>query len=86
MRKPEKSVLDSVVQIPISVTSTMRRVETLALEVFEMLLHKLRKAEVMSLAVDESTDNSDSAQSTPPRQDLHCPNKIYASPAKPTLP
>ena len=29
---------------------------------FETLLDKLRKAEVMSLAVDESTDNSDVAQ------------------------
>lgn len=40
----------------------MRRVESLALDVFETLLDKLRKAEVMSLAVDESTDNSDVAQ------------------------
>ncbi|XP_032387795.1 uncharacterized protein LOC116699370 [Etheostoma spectabile] len=40
----------------------MRRVESLASDVFETLLDKLRKAEVMSLAVDESTDNSDVAQ------------------------
>ncbi|KAJ8333792.1 hypothetical protein SKAU_G00411110 [Synaphobranchus kaupii] len=40
----------------------MRRVEALASDVFETLLDKLRKAEVMSLAVDESTDNSDVAQ------------------------
>lgn len=37
----------------------MRRVESLACDIFETLLDKLRKAEVMSLAVDESTDNSD---------------------------
>ncbi|GLD66046.1 uncharacterized protein AKAME5_001747700 [Lates japonicus] len=40
----------------------MRRIESLASDVFEMLLDKLRKAEVMSLAVDELTDNSDVAQ------------------------
>ncbi|TWW63118.1 hypothetical protein D4764_03G0001260 [Takifugu flavidus] len=40
----------------------MSRAESLASDVFEMLLDKLRKAEVMSLAVDESIDNSDVAQ------------------------
>lgn len=40
----------------------MRRVECLASDVFETLLDKLRKAEVVSLAMDELTDNSDIAQ------------------------
>lgn len=60
--KTRKSVIDSIKQIPISDTSNMRRVESLASDVFETLLDKLRKAEVMSLAVDESTDNGDVAQ------------------------
>uniref|UniRef100_A0A672YBI2 HAT C-terminal dimerisation domain-containing protein n=1 Tax=Sphaeramia orbicularis TaxID=375764 RepID=A0A672YBI2_9TELE len=38
------------------------RVESLASDVFKTLLDKLREANVMSLAVDESTDNSDVAQ------------------------
>uniref|UniRef100_A0A8C5ET12 HAT C-terminal dimerisation domain-containing protein n=1 Tax=Gouania willdenowi TaxID=441366 RepID=A0A8C5ET12_GOUWI len=62
LRKTRKSVIDSIWQIPISDTSNIRRVESLASDVFETLMDKLRKAEVMSLAVDESTDNSDVAQ------------------------
>uniref|UniRef100_A0A8P4G4I4 Uncharacterized protein n=1 Tax=Dicentrarchus labrax TaxID=13489 RepID=A0A8P4G4I4_DICLA len=58
--KTRKNIIDSIKQIPISDTSNMRRVESLASDVFEMLLDKLRKAEVMSLVVDESTDNSQS--------------------------
>uniref|UniRef100_A0A673BUB5 DUF4371 domain-containing protein n=1 Tax=Sphaeramia orbicularis TaxID=375764 RepID=A0A673BUB5_9TELE len=49
--KTRKSIIDSIKQIPISDTSNMRRVESLASDVFEMLLDKLRK-----------TDNSDVAQ------------------------
>ncbi|KAJ4934895.1 hypothetical protein JOQ06_007676, partial [Pogonophryne albipinna] len=60
--KIRKIVIDSIKNIPISDTSTSRRVETLASDVFEILLDKLRKAEVMSLAIDESTDSSDVAQ------------------------
>lgn len=60
--KMRRSIIDSIRQIPISDSSNMRRVEALASDVFETLLDKLRKAEVMSLAVDESTDNSDVAQ------------------------
>ena len=36
-------------------------VETLASDVFETLLDKLKKVEMMSLAIDESTDSSDVA-------------------------
>ena len=60
--KTRNSVIDSIKKIPISDTSTSRIVETLASDVFETLLDKLKKAEVMSLAVDESTDSSDVAQ------------------------
>ena len=60
--KTRNSVIDSIKNIPISDTTTSRRVETLASDVFETLLDKLKRAEVMSLAVDESTDSSDVAQ------------------------
>ena len=60
--KNRKNFMGLIKQIPISDTSNMRRVECLASNVFETLLSKLRKAGVMSLAVDESTDNSDVAQ------------------------
>ena len=61
--KTRNSVIDSIKKILISDTTTSRRVETLASDVFATLLEKLgKKAEVMSLAVDESTDSSDVAQ------------------------
>ncbi|KAF7644442.1 hypothetical protein LDENG_00221990, partial [Lucifuga dentata] len=49
-------------KIPMSDTTTMRRVELLSIDVFQSLLEKLRQAEAMSLAVDESTDGSNIAQ------------------------
>uniref|UniRef100_A0A673BZ39 DUF4371 domain-containing protein n=1 Tax=Sphaeramia orbicularis TaxID=375764 RepID=A0A673BZ39_9TELE len=48
--KTRKSIIDSIKQIPISDTSNMRRVESLASDVFEMLLDKLRKADVIDVA------------------------------------
>lgn len=42
--------------------STLHRVELLAKDVSRQLLEHLRKAEVMSIAVDESTDCTDIAQ------------------------
>ena len=60
--KTRKSIIDSIKQIPISDMTKMRRVVFLPSDVFETSLDKLRKAEVMSLAVDESTDNRDVAQ------------------------
>ena len=60
--KNRKNIMDLIKQIPISDRSNMRRVECLASDVFETLLSKRRKAGVMSLAVDESTGNSDVAQ------------------------
>uniref|UniRef100_A0A3Q3B518 HAT C-terminal dimerisation domain-containing protein n=1 Tax=Kryptolebias marmoratus TaxID=37003 RepID=A0A3Q3B518_KRYMA len=60
--KMKEQVLASVKSIPMSDTSTGRRMDVLASEVFETLLTRLRKAKVMSLAVDESTDISDTAQ------------------------
>lgn len=60
--KTRNSLIDSFKKIPLSDSTNMRRVEALASDVFETLVDKLRTAEVMSLAVDESTDNSDVAQ------------------------
>ncbi len=39
--------------------------EFLATDVFETLLEELKKADVMSIAADESTDRSDTAQLCP---------------------
>ena len=57
--KKIKSEVISVERFPISATTTMRRVEILGIEVFENLLVRLRRAEFISLAIDESTDNRD---------------------------
>ena len=47
--KTRKSIMDSIKQIPIFDTSNMRRVESLASDIFESLLDKLRKTEVTEL-------------------------------------
>lgn len=60
--KVKDQVITSIKSIPLSDTTTGRRVELLATEVFDTLLSRLKAAEVMSLAVDESTDNADVAQ------------------------
>lgn len=67
-KKKQKGVIDTIKQIPLSDTSNIRRVKSLISDIFETLLDKLRRAEVMSLAVDESTDNSDVVQ----LRSLHC--------------
>ena len=56
------SVTSAIRNVPLSDTSNIRRVEILATDVFETLLGELKKADVMSIAVDESTDRSDTAQ------------------------
>ena len=61
-KKMKSEVIESVEQVPISDTSTMRRVELLGIHVFENLLVSLKKAEFISLAIDESTDIRDTAQ------------------------
>ena len=60
--KIKTSVTSAIKNVPMSDTSNIRRVEILATDVFKTLLEDLRKAEVMSLAVDESTDQTDTAQ------------------------
>uniref|UniRef100_A0A3Q0T044 SPIN-DOC-like zinc-finger domain-containing protein n=1 Tax=Amphilophus citrinellus TaxID=61819 RepID=A0A3Q0T044_AMPCI len=60
--KVKQQVISSIKTIPLSDTTAGRRVEILATDVFDTLLVQLRKAEFISLAVDESTDNSDTAQ------------------------
>ena len=52
----------TIKSIPMSDTTTGRRVDDLATDIFETLLARLKEADFMSLAVDESTDNSDTAQ------------------------
>ena len=60
--KVKTSVTSAIKNVPLSDTSNIRRVQLLATDVFEMLLEDLKKADVMSIAVDESTDKTDTAQ------------------------
>jgi len=60
--KIKTSVTSAIKNVSMSDTSNIRRMEILARDVFETLLEDLRKAEVMSIAVDESTDKTDTAQ------------------------
>ena len=60
--KVKESVISSIKKVPLSDISTLRRVELLATDVTGKLLENLRKAEFMSIAVDESTDCTDMAQ------------------------
>lgn len=43
-------------------SSNIRRVEIVASDMFEMLIDNLKKTDVKSIAVDESTDTTDNAQ------------------------
>ena len=60
--KVKTSVTSAIKNVPLSETSNIRRVQLLATDVFETLLEDLKKADVMSIAVDESTDKTDTAQ------------------------
>uniref|UniRef100_A0A671WXQ4 DUF4371 domain-containing protein n=1 Tax=Sparus aurata TaxID=8175 RepID=A0A671WXQ4_SPAAU len=60
--KVRESVTSSIKKVPLSDTSTLRRVELLAKDVSRQLLDNLKKTDVMSIAVDESTDCTDMAQ------------------------
>lgn len=60
--KVKESVTSSIKKVPLLDTSALRRVELLAKDVSRKLLENLRKAEVISIAVDESTDCTDMAQ------------------------
>ncbi len=60
--KVKESVPSSIKKVPLSDTSTLHRMELLAKDVSRKLLENLKKADVMSIAVDESTDCTDMAQ------------------------
>ena len=60
--KVKTSVTSAINNVPLSDTSNIRRVQLLATDVFETLLEDLKKANVMSIAVDESTDKTDTAK------------------------
>lgn len=61
-QKVKESVTSSIKKVPLSDTTTLRRVELLANDVSKKLMENLRKTEFMSVAVDESTDCTDMAQ------------------------
>jgi len=60
--KMKTSLTDSVNQVPLSDTSTIRRIEVLGNDVFKSLIESVQQAEFLSIAVDESTDNTEIAQ------------------------
>ena len=60
--KTKSTVITSVQQVPLSDTTTSRRVDVLGSAVFDIICQELKRVEVMSLAVDESTDATDQAQ------------------------
>uniref|UniRef100_A0A3Q3EAD9 HAT C-terminal dimerisation domain-containing protein n=1 Tax=Labrus bergylta TaxID=56723 RepID=A0A3Q3EAD9_9LABR len=60
--KIKTSVTSAIKNVPLSDTSNIRRIEILATNMFETLLEELKKADVMSIAVYESTDKTDTAQ------------------------
>lgn len=60
--KMRPQVMSCIKAIPMSDMTTGRWIDDLGTDVFEKLLDQLRKADFISLAVDETTDNSDTAQ------------------------
>lgn len=60
--KMKKTVVELFQQVPLSANSTTRRVEALAEDCFSCLLADLKKAEVLSLAIDSSCDITDMEQ------------------------
>jgi len=55
-------IIASVKQIPLSAWSAARRVHVLAEDVQRLVLDGVKEAQHISLAVDESTDNTDISQ------------------------
>ncbi|KAM3836178.1 SCAN domain-containing protein 3-like [Diretmus argenteus] len=55
-------IIASVKQIPLSASSTVRRVHVLAEDVQRLVLDEVKEAQHISLAIDESTDNTDISQ------------------------
>ena len=60
--KVKSKVVASVQQVPMSDTTTSRRVTAIGENLFDKICQHLRSVDVMSLAVDESTDATDVAQ------------------------
>lgn len=56
------SVASAIKNVPQSETSNIRRVEIFVTDVFETLLEELKKADVMFIEVDDSTDRGDTTQ------------------------
>lgn len=61
-QKMKDHVSSSIKKVPLSDTSALRRVDLLAKDVFDKLLENIQKTELMSIAIDESTDTTDVAQ------------------------
>ncbi|XDV21802.1 hypothetical protein PO909_026822 [Leuciscus waleckii] len=61
-QKMKDHMSSSIKKVPLSDTSALRRVDLLAKDVFDKLLENIQKTELMSIAIDESTDTTDVAQ------------------------
>ncbi|KAJ4918999.1 hypothetical protein JOQ06_027888, partial [Pogonophryne albipinna] len=55
-------IVASVKQVPLSASTTARRVHVLAEDVQRLVLDEVKKAEHISVAIDESTDTTDISQ------------------------
>lgn len=62
--KVKGSIIPVVQQIPMSDTTTSRRIEILDSEILDSILQGVARAEKISIAIDESTDKTDIAQFT----------------------
>lgn len=63
VKKQKKAVMELLHQVPLTASTTTRRLEVLAEDCFSNLLTDLEKAEVISLAIDTSCDRTDMEQS-----------------------
>ena len=55
-------IIQKINQIPLSDSTAVRRTEILADDLLDQLKSAVKKAKCISLALDESTDNTDDAQ------------------------
>ena len=55
-------IIASVKQVPLSARSATRRIDALSVDVLGVIINGLSQASYFSVAIDESTDNSDVAR------------------------
>ena len=60
--KSTDRIITSVKQIPLSAKTAVHRVHVLAEDVQRLVIDEIKEARYLSLAIDESTDNTDISQ------------------------